>query len=189
MEDFESIVKTHQKRVYNTCLRLCGNPDDAFDLSQETFLKAWRGLENFRGESELSTWLFRLTVNVCNDFLRKKARRGIVVSLDDTELPLPDARYEPSAALERRELSRTLKEALEKLSPEHRQVITLRETAELSYGEIAALLGIEEGTVKSRLARARMALREMLIKGGNDLPNRTSNRIQRTERGGKNGSL
>jgi RNA polymerase sigma-70 factor (ECF subfamily) len=176
MEDFEEVVKTHQKRVYNTCLRICGNPDDAFDLSQEAFLKAWRGWHGFRGDSEAGTWLYRLTVNVCTDHMRKKARRGTAVSLDDSALPVPDLRYEPSVSLDRKELSRVLEESLMKLSAEHRQIITLRETLELSYNEIAGMLDIEEGTVKSRLARARLALRGYMIDYGNDLRDGASNR-------------
>jgi RNA polymerase sigma-70 factor (ECF subfamily) len=176
MDDFETIVEAHQKRVYNVCLRFCGNPDDAFDLSQEVFIKAWRGFEGFRGDSEISTWLYRLAANACNDFIRKKARQGYFVSLDDTELPLPDESYEPGIVLEKKELALALEQALQMLSPEHRQIVTLRESAGLTYGEIAALLEIEEGTVKSRLARARLALREILIKGGNDLPDRSSKR-------------
>jgi RNA polymerase sigma-70 factor (ECF subfamily) len=176
MGEFEELVNTHQKRVYNICLRLCGNPDDAFDLSQEVFLKAWRGLEGFRGDSEASTWLYRLAVNACTDFLRRKTRRGISVSLEDSEIPLPDARYEPSIALERKDLAEAIEAALGKLSSEHKKIITLREAAGLTYGEIANLLDIEEGTVKSRLARARLTLREILIKSGNELPYLTSNK-------------
>ncbi|MDR0325157.1 MAG: RNA polymerase sigma factor [Oscillospiraceae bacterium] len=190
MDEFEEIVKTHQKRVYNICLRLCGDPDDAFDLSQEVFLKAWRGLEGFRGGSSVYTWLYRLAVNTCADFTRKKTRRGVMVSLDETDLPLPDARFEPSLALERKELARSLEEALKSLSPEHREILTLRETAELSYGEIARLLELEEGTVKSRLARARLALREMVIKTGNYSSQNTSNkREDKKKGGGRNGTL
>ena len=174
MDGFEEIVREQQKRVYNLCLRLCGDPDDAFDLSQEVFLKAWRGWEGFRGDSSVYTWLYRLAVNTCNDFLRKKARRGDTLPLDDT--PLPDARFEPALALERKELARALEEALKQLPPGHREILALRETAELSYREIAALLGIEEGTVKSRLARARLTLRETLIKDGNNSAQSASNK-------------
>jgi RNA polymerase sigma-70 factor (ECF subfamily) len=174
VEEFEQIVRDYQKRVYNICLRLCGDPDDAFDLSQEAFLKAWRSFEQFRGDSAVYTWLYRLTVNACTDFLRKKARRGRAVSLGETECPLPDTRFEPSVALERKELTAALDAALGKLSPEHRQVVVLRETAGLSYGEIAVLLKVEEGTVKSRLARARLKLREIITTDGNDRPRKTS---------------
>ena len=192
---FEEIVKEHQKRVYNVCLRLCGDADDAFDLSQEVFLKAWRGLEGFRGGSAVYTWLYRLAVNACTDFARKKMRRGVTVSLDETQLPLPDVRFEPAIALERKELARALEEGLKSLSPEHREVLALRETAELSYGEISQLLGLEEGTVKSRLARARLALREWLIKNGNYSAGSASNKHEKNNRmpggkgGGENGTL
>ena len=197
MDGFEEIVREHQKRVYNICLRLCGDPDDAFDLSQEVFLKAWRGLEGFRGDSSVYTWLYRLAVNTCHDFTRKKARRGDTVSLDDTQLPLPDARFEPALALERKELARALEEALARLPPGQREILVLRETAELSYHEIAALLGIEEGTVKSRLARARLALRELLLKNGNYSAGSASNRHEKNNAkrmlggkgGGRNGTL
>ncbi|MCL1806118.1 MAG: RNA polymerase sigma factor [Oscillospiraceae bacterium] len=183
MEQFDQIVITHQKRVYNICLRLCGNPDDAFDLSQEVFLKAWRGFEDFRGDSAIYTWLYRLAVNACADFTRKKARRGEPVSLDDVDLPLPDTRFEPSIALERKELARSLEQALKQLSPEHREIVVLRETAELSYAEIAGMLGLEEGTVKSRLARARLALRDILIRDGNK-PAQNASKQGRKEAGG-----
>ncbi|MDR0294046.1 MAG: RNA polymerase sigma factor [Oscillospiraceae bacterium] len=190
MDEFSELVRTHQGRVYNVCLRFCGNPDDAFDLSQEVFLKAWRGMEGFRGESSVYTWLYRLTVNACADFARKKARRGGTVSLDETQLPLPDARFEPALTLERKELARALEEALKRLPPEYRQVVTLRETAELSYKEIAKLLEIEEGTVKSRLSRARLALREMLIKTGNYPEDSASNRHKANGKGGgRHGTL
>jgi RNA polymerase sigma-70 factor (ECF subfamily) len=175
MEDFEAVVNDHQKRIYNVCLRLCGNADDAFDLAQEVFIKAWRNIGSFRGESAVYTWLYRLAVNACTDFLRKKTRRGgSAVPLAETEFTLPDARFEPAIALERKELARALEEALGRLSPEHHQVVTLREMAGLSYVEIAAVLGIEEGTVKSRLARARLALRNDIINSGNDFPRGTS---------------
>ena len=188
MDDFEKIVAAHEKRVYNVCLRFCGNPDDAFDLAQETFLKAWRGFESFRGESAVFTWLYRLAANTCTDFLRKKARRGgTAVSLDEADIPmLSDNRFEPAAALERKELSRTLEDALARLSPEHKRVIVLRETAGLSYAEIAAALEIEEGTVKSRLARARLALREILIESGNQKAKATSKQKKsETKKGGR----
>jgi RNA polymerase sigma-70 factor (ECF subfamily) len=185
MEDFESVVKAHQKRVYNVCLRFCGNPEDSFDLTQEVFIKAWRNMDSFRGDSAVYTWLYRLASNTCTDFLRKKARRGVpAVSLDDAEFSLPDTRFEPAIALERKELAKALEDALNRLSPEHKQIVILRETAGLSYGEIAEALDIEEGTVKSRLARARLALRGDLMKYGNDSQDVTS-KEQKSGKGGR----
>ena len=171
---FEALVVTYQKQVYNLALRTVGNEEDAADMTQEVFLRAYRALGTFRGESKFSVWLYRLTTNVCIDFLRREKRRStlsMTVSLDDEEgarqAELPDERYSPHRQAEQQELRDTLRAGLRALSEEHRQVLILRELEGLSYGEIAALLGVEEGTVKSRIARARLALREYLLEQGN----------------------
>ena len=174
---FEELVRLHEKKVYALALRMCGSSEDAADAAQEAFLSAWRGLPSFRGEAGFSTWLYRLTSNVCIDFLRKEKRRrdiSMTVSLEDEEearqAQLPDERYSPQQALERSELRQAVRDGLNTLSPEHRQVLVLRELEGRSYGEIAALLGLEEGTVKSRIARGRLALRNYLVASGNFSP-------------------
>ena len=170
---FAQLLELHQGKVYGLTLRLTGSPEDAAELTQETFFNAWRGLPNFHGESKFSTWLYRLATNAAIDFLRReKRRRGMTLTPlsgeDDHRAPdIPDRGLSPQDELERRELRQAIERGLEKLSDEHRQVLVLREFNGLSYGEIAQILGIEEGTVKSRIARARLALRKILLADGN----------------------
>ena len=171
---FEVLVTDNEKRIYNLCRRLTGNPEDAAELTQEAFLNAWRGLSRFQGEGSVSTWLYRLASNACIDFLRKEKRRqnlSMTVSLDDEEearqVELPDERYAPERELERTEVRQAVAAGLERLTPDHRQVLVMREINGLSYAEIGAVLGLEEGTVKSRIARARNALRKVLTERGN----------------------
>ena len=173
-DSFAALVEQNQGRIYNLALRMTGNPDDALELSQEAFLNAWKGLGKFQGESSFATWLYRLTSNVCIDFLRREKRRtalSMTISPDDEEearqAELPDERFSPHVEAERRERQEALRAGLNTLSAEHRRVLILRELEGLSYGEIAQVLGLEEGTVKSRIARARLALRNYLKKQGN----------------------
>lgn len=176
-EAFAQLVEANQNKIYSLAYRMTANPEDAQDLAQEAFLRAWRALPSFQRESSFSTWLYRLTSNLCIDFLRREKRRrsvAAVTSLDDEEsnapTEVPDHRFRPETELERKELRSAVGQALLKLSDEHRQILILRELDGLSYSEIAEHLELEEGTVKSRIARARLSLRNILLTGGNFSP-------------------
>ncbi len=171
---FAQLLELHQNKVYGLTLRLVGSPEDAMELTQETFFNAWRGLPNFHADSKFSTWLYRLATNAAIDFLRREKRRKglstIPLSTDDDSdrvLDIPDQRFTPQSQLERQELQEAVHRGLGQLSDEHRQVLVLRELNGLSYTEIAQVLSIEEGTVKSRIFRARLALRKILLADGN----------------------
>ena len=166
---FEELMRASERGVYNLCLRMLGNEQDALDASQESFFKAYRALASFRGESRFSVWLYRLAVNVCRDMLRKRPPSPDLPLEDEegSELPLPDRRHEPQRELEIRELRRTVRSALDELQPEFREILLLREISGLSYDEIAAVTGLEAGTVKSRIFRARKKMAVRLMKSGN----------------------
>ena len=167
---FEELVRLYEKRVYHLALRMCGNAEDAYEIAQEAFLSVWKGLRFFRGESSFSTWLYRLTSNAAIDFLRRPRRQGADgPSLDDedTFVGVADPSPSPHQQAETLELRQALVQGLNTLSPEHRQVLLLRELQGLSYEEIAACLELDLGTVKSRIARAREKLRKYLLSSGN----------------------
>ncbi|MCI7125083.1 MAG: sigma-70 family RNA polymerase sigma factor [Agathobaculum sp.] len=175
---FEELVRLYEKRVYAVALRSSGSPEDAADITQEVFLRAWRSIEGFRGDSGFATWLFRITMNLCVDHARRRQAQPQTQPLaadDEAERPIPDSAPTPEEQLENSELGRELAAALGEVSGEHRQIVLLRDVAGLSYTEIAETLEINEGTVKSRLSRARLALRTVLLRRGNLLQRPASN--------------
>ena len=192
-EAFEQLVLQYQNPIYNLCLRITGNPEDAADMTQESFLKAWRNLESFHFEAAFSTWLYRLASNTCLDFLRSaKRRRKLSLTVEDESgesqlLDLPDPAPTPEASLLTNEENARLGAAMGQLDPEQRRILTLRVVNDLSYTEIAAVLNIKEGTVKSRLARARESLRKKLLQTGNKTEANPSN--QQKRKGGRGGEL
>lgn len=182
---FEQLVLTYQTQVYNLALRMAGNPEDALDLSQEAFLKAWRGLSSYRFDSAFSTWLYRLTSNVCIDFRRRqKKQKSIPLQITDEtgeerDLSIPDTAPGPEETLLARSEREQVAQALSRLEPEYREALTLRVVNGLSYTEIAQILGIREGTVKSRIARAREKMRIAMQKTGNKPAKDSSKRAER----------
>ena len=162
---FRQLVETYQAPVYRLALRMCGGDAAlAEDAAQEAFLAAWRGLPRFRGDSRFSTWLYRLTTNAAIDCLRREKRHRGTDDLDGVELP--DGGDTPQETAERSETRNAVRAALCQLTDEHREVLLLRYMQELDYGEIARALRISEGTVKSRINRAKARLKE-LLSGGN----------------------
>ena len=168
---FEQLVRLYEKRVFALTLRMCRNPEDAAEAAQEAFLSAWQGLAFFRGESSFATWLYRLASNACVDLLRREGRHRAAAgpSLNDEALnvDIQDGSASPQEAAERSELRQQIEDGLSALSPEHRQVLILREMHQLTYDEIADTLSLDVGTVKSRISRGRKQLRNFLLKTGN----------------------
>ena len=170
---FEKLVTEHEKGVYAIALRMTGNPEDASDMTQEAFIKAYNSLQSFRGDSKFSVWLYRIASNVCLDFLRSRSRKPTVsLSVEDdegeeTELDIADESQSPELLLERGLTRDAVRRGLQAMPPDYRQILLLREIQGLSYEEIADVLRIEVGTVKSRIFRARKRLCSFLIEDGN----------------------
>lgn len=190
-EAFEQLVLKYQTAVYNLCLRMTGDPEDAADMTQESFLKAWRNLESFQGNSAFSTWLYRLASNTCLDHLRsvkRKPQLSLVMEDEDGEaqaLDVPDSAPSPEEQVIALDEQSRLNDALQALEEDQRQILILRAVNGLSYTEIAEALHLKEGTVKSRLARAREQLRKKLQQNGNNSPAPTSKK----QKGGGDGEL
>ncbi len=170
---FEPLVVKYQDRIYNLCWRMCGDRQAAEDLTQEAFLKAFESLGTFRGASGFFTWLYRIATNLALSY-RRTERRQIHLAAGDQWDDMPsqaarlhravrEANDQPDAAVERDEVRRIVWQAIQELDDEHRSVVVLRDMEGLDYAEMAEVLGVPAGTIKSRLHRARMAIRERLM--------------------------
>lgn len=166
---FEALVTQYERLVYAIAFKLLGNGPDAEDATQETFIRVYRSLPSFRGESKFSVWLYRLTNNVCVDMLRRKNVPSVSLSADDDDgaIAIPDARFSPESELEKKQLRQAVERALASLPEPYRQALVLREMAGQRYEEIAQTLDIDIGTVKSRIFRARRRLCAILSRDGN----------------------
>lgn len=169
---FEKLVTLYERKVYATAYRYTGNEHDAMDVSQDVFIRIFRFLNTFNLESSFSTWVYRITVNVCKDYIRKRTARGeLPLELTDEDgeytVEISDTTYDPVEIYEQSELRQEIRAAIDDLPPSYKEIIVLRDLGGLSYEEIAQELRIEIGTVKSRLSRAREKLRKFLLQSGN----------------------
>ncbi len=173
---FTELVTKYQDRVYNTCLRICGHTEDARDLTQDAFLQAFESIASFRGKSAFFTWLFRIAVNMSISHRRKRKARN-AASLQDEKgtlngpssaSQLTDERgVDPSTIVEKAEQRALVADCLLQLESDQRAVLVLRDMEGFDYQEIADILEIPVGTVKSRVFRGRLALRKLMIASGN----------------------
>ena len=168
---FRILVERYQRKIFGLCYGMVRNRDDAMDRVQDTFIKVYKNLDGFQGQSSFYTWTYRIATNVCIDYLRK-AKRNRTVDYDDAikrdedgaASPMLPSRLglNPSKVLGRRELLEKIENALESLSPVHRQAILLREIEGLSYQEMADVMEVSIGTVMSRLHHARKNMQKEL---------------------------
>lgn len=169
LDSFNRLVLAYQDIVYGQAYRMLGDPEPAADAAQETFIAAFRNMKNFRGGS-FRAWLLRIATNTCYDELRRRQRRPTTplepadAEDDEVESPhwLADTEHSPEEAAEKAELERALQHCLEGLPPEFRTVVILVDLQGLDYAEAGTAIGSPVGTVKSRLARARLRLRDCL---------------------------
>lgn len=166
---FEELIIQYEKKVYNVALRVLKNPDDAMDISQEVFIKIYKNLDKFDGKASFSTWLYRITTNTCIDELRK--RKGKETYSIDNDIENEEGSYKrefvdnsptPEEQTIIKESGNEIIKAMENLSDEHRTIIILRDIEGLSYNEIADITGVSIGTVKSRISRARLSLKNII---------------------------
>lgn len=169
IEAFEQLVISCQKKVFNIAYRMIGNYEDANELAQEVFLKAFRSIKKFKGDSLFSTWIYKVTANVCLDEIRKRKKK-VVISLDreiefndgEVKRQIPDNAPTPDMEAETNELKSAVNESIAQLPDDYKSMIILRDIQGFSYDEISKIVNCPEGTVKSRINRARQALKKIL---------------------------
>lgn len=169
---FEEFVIEYEKKVYNIAYKTLGSREDAEDVTQEAFLRAYTSLAGFNSDSRFSTWLYRIVSNLCLDKLRKKQPASVPLTVEngdgeESELEIPDKSLSPELLLEEKLTRESVRKGILSLEEPGRQMLLLREIQGMSYDEIAKTLDVELGTVKSRIFRARKKLCAFLIKDGN----------------------
>jgi len=163
---FEQLIEPQMQRMYNVALSLLRDREEAEDMTQEALIKIYRALPGYRGDAAFSTWAYRIVINTCRDRLRRIGKEELLSTAEEGEEMLQVADYSqmPEQLHEERETTAYLHGLIEALSPSYRTVFILREMAQLDYLEIAHTLTLSVGTVKSRLSRARQAMREQLLR-------------------------
>jgi len=160
---FDELVARHQDRVYTAVTRFCGNAEDAADIVQRAFINAFRKIQEFKGDSSFSTWIYRIAFNQAISFRRENKRNAVsIYSKDDDKVAEPAVESNPTEKLEGEEKQKKVQQALEQLEEGDRQIILLKDLQGHSYDEIAAIMQIPKGTVRSRLHRARLELKSKL---------------------------
>ncbi len=163
---WEGLVRAHSRKVYNLCYRFTGRIQDAEDLTQEVFIKVFQTLRSYdSAQGTFSTWLNRVARNHLVDHYRRTRKDRVTSSLDDDSTPLPElpsTRPAPTASVESRERRELLQTALDQMSPDLREAVVLRDLQDLDYQEIAQVLGVPQGTVKSRINRGRLELARVI---------------------------
>lgn len=166
---FESLILGCQSRAFNIAIRYLKNEEDAMDALQESFIKIFRHLNSFKEDSRFDTWVYRIVVNTCNDMLRKNSNQKITDSIFKTEderetiIEIPDISGSPEEVFDKKEKTEHIKACLDKLNQEQKEIIILRDVHGFSYDEISEILECSIGTVKSRINRSRLRLREILL--------------------------
>ena len=169
---FEEFVSLYEKKIYNYAYGFTLNREDSLDITQEVFLKVYKNIDKFKEKSSISTWIYRITSNVCIDFARK-AKPNKIVSITDENLDIiqniKDTKILPEDFLVQTEMSEEIISSLNGLDYDAKQIIVMRDILGLTYSEIGEILKLEEGTVKSRIARSRKKLRSIILEKRNFL--------------------
>ena len=181
---FGTLVASYEKFIFNVACKMFSNSEDASDIAQEALIKAYKNIDKFDFNSSFSTWLYRITVNACIDEMRRrKGRESISIDAEDEESGLAVQIEDTSLGAEERviqnETVSEVRAAIDKLSEEHKAVIILRDLQDMTYEQVAQTLDLSIGTVKSRLARARKSLKDIILKDREQKENVLRQRIKK----------
>lgn len=170
IDAFEELIENYEKTVFNIALKMVKNPDDAMDVSQEALIKVYKSISSFNFQSAFSTWLYKVVVNTCLDFLRKKKSNtysiDVPIETEDGEIKreIKDNINSPETLLDKQLTKELIHNSINKLDDIHKTVIILRDIQGFTYEEIAQILDCSLGTVKSRISRARKNLKDIILK-------------------------